>query len=90
MLVGALAGSLTAWPQAGVAVGPETIPLTVQSYEETSCPESLRHGRAGGALGAGAGAAGIAQKCVLVKAKAQNGSGRARREANTLCSRASS
>ena len=33
-------------------VGPETIPLTVQSYEETSCPESLRQGRAGGALGA--------------------------------------
>ena len=31
----------------------------------------------GGALGAGAGGSGIAQKCVQVKAKAQNGAGKA-------------
>jgi len=50
----------------------ENIPLTVRSYEEIVCPEALAQGRAGGALGAGAGGAGIAQKCVQVKAQASN------------------
>jgi hypothetical protein len=52
------------------------VPLTVRSYEEVACPEYLAQGRAGGALGAGAGASGIAQKCVLVKAGAKNDSGK--------------
>ena len=46
--------------------------MEVQKYEETECPEALAQGRAGGALGAGAGGAGIAQKCVKVVAKANN------------------
>ena len=50
----------------------ENIPLSVQSYAEIECPEALAQGRAGGALGAGAGGAGIAQKCVQVKATAAN------------------
>ena len=50
----------------------ENIPLTVQSYAEITCPEALAQGRAGGALGAGAGGAGIAQKCVRVEAVAEN------------------
>ena len=40
-----------------------------------ACPESLAQGRAGGSLGAGAGGAGIAQKCVLVKYKTKNDTG---------------
>jgi len=50
----------------------ENIPLKIQTYEEIVCPEALAQGRAGGALGAGAGGAGIAQKCVQVKATASN------------------
>lgn len=50
----------------------ENIPLNVRSYAEIECPEALAQGRAGGALGAGAGGAGIAQKCVQVKATASN------------------
>lgn len=50
----------------------ETIPLQVTAYKEITCPEALRQGRAGGALGAGAGGGGIAQKCVEVDAKASN------------------
>ena len=46
-----------------------------QSYAEVQCPESLKQGRAGASLGAGAGGAGIAQKCVGVKASATNDSG---------------
>ena len=57
---------------AKVGTNVETIPLSVQSYAEITCPESLRQGRAGGALGAGAGGSGIAQKCVQVSAKAAN------------------
>jgi hypothetical protein len=57
-------------PQVGTNV--ETIPLQVKGYQEITCPEALRQGRAGGALGAGAGASGIAQKCVEVKARANN------------------
>ena len=55
-----------------VGTNVETIPLQVKSYKEITCPEALRQGRAGGALGAGAGAAGIAQKCVEVDALASN------------------
>ena len=40
------------------------------------CPEALAQGRAGGALGAGAGGAGIAQKCVEVKAAVNNVAGK--------------
>ena len=58
------------------AIGPEQVVLDVQGYEETTCPPELAQGRAGGALGAGAGGAGIAQKCVTAKAKASNGSGK--------------
>ena len=74
----ALSGALTLTGSGGaaLAVGPEQILLKVQSYEEVSCPESLRQGRAGGALGAGAGGSGIAQKCVEVKAAASNDSGK--------------
>ena len=65
--LGALAGSLTAavapcTPALAVGRGDMEIQLSIKSYEETECPESLRQGRAGGALGAGAGGAGIAQK----------------------------
>merc|ERR1719316_2470576 len=78
LLVGALAGTLSGAPQASFALpgGIENIPLTVQSYEETECPDYLAQGRAGGALGAGAGGAGIAQKCVTVKATATNETGK--------------
>ena len=41
-------------------------------YKEIKCPEALAQGRAGGALGAGAGGSGIAQKCVEVQATASN------------------
>ena len=76
-LAGALAGILSLGDvspaAAGIAgVGVENIPLQVKSYAETVCPEALAQGRAGGALGAGAGGAGIAQKCVTVKATASN------------------
>ena len=76
--VAALAASLTlggggVLPAAAkVGTQVENIPLTVKSYEEITCPEALAQGRAGGALGAGAGGAGIAQKCVQVKASASN------------------
>jgi len=72
----ALSGALTlSGVSPALAIGPEQVPLKLQSYEEITCPEELRQGRAGGALGAGAGGGGIAQKCVAVKAKASNGSG---------------
>jgi len=77
LLATALAAVLSSGvPPAALAIGPEQIPLTVKSYEEVTCPESLAQGRAGGALGAGAGGSGIAQKCVEVTAAAQNGSGK--------------
>ena len=60
------------------ALGPQdqNIGLTMKSYEEVACPEELAQGRAGGALGAGAGGAGIAQKCVQVQATATNETGK--------------
>ena len=72
----ALSGALTLGVVPAALAGPEQILLKVQSYEEVGCPESLRQGRAGGALGAGAGGSGIAQKCVAVKAAASNDSGK--------------
>ena len=47
-------------------------PSAVEAYEECDCPPELAQGRAGGALGAGAGGAGIAQKCVRVSAQVDN------------------
>lgn len=75
LLVGALAGSLTALapsPALAIGRGDMEIGVAIKSYEEAACPEELRQGRAGGALGAGAGGGGISQKCVLVKASAVN------------------
>ena len=46
--------------------------LAVKTYVEVECPEALAQGRAGGALGAGAGGGGIAQKCVQVKVRLCN------------------
>lgn len=68
------------------AIGPNdmNIGLEIKSYEEVTCPEALAQGRAGGALGAGAGGAGIAQKCVEVKAVAQNGSGKQVKDAGVF------
>merc|ERR1719401_2923546 len=60
------------------------INLQVKSYEEVECPEELAQGRAGGALGAGAGGAGIAQKCVLVKAGAKNDLGKLVKDAGVF------
>jgi len=76
LLAGLLAGVLSTSPVA--AIGPKdlTIGLKINGYAEVECPEALRQGRAGGALGAGAGGAGIAQKCVEVKATATNNSGK--------------
>ena len=68
----ALASSLS-FSAPALAVGPENIALSVKSYEEVTCPETLAQGRAGGSLGAGA-SIGIAQKCVQVKAAAENNS----------------
>ena len=48
----ALSGALTLGVVPAALAGPEQILLKVQSYEEVGCPESLRQGRAGGALGA--------------------------------------
>lgn len=80
-----LAGLLMA-PPAGLALGPgdQKIGLEVKSFEEVVCPESLAQGRAGGALGAGAGGAGIAQKCVNVKATATNELGKEIKDAGVF------
>ena len=73
LLAGALAGLVAASPAS--ALGPQDmkIDLSIKAYEEVTCPEELRQGRAGGALGAGAGGGGIAQKCVKVDAVANSG-----------------
>lgn len=47
-------------------------PSAAEAYEECDCPPELAQGRAGGALGAGAGGSGIAQKCVRVSAQVDN------------------
>lgn len=74
LLSAMLAGTLST-PDALAAGSVAKLPLEVQSYEEVTCPESLAQGRAGGSLGAGAGGAGIAQKCVQVKYKTTNDTG---------------
>ena len=62
-------------PALAIIGEPTQVKLSMQKYEEVTCPPELAQGRAGGALGAGAGGAGIAQKCVQVKAAASNPSG---------------
>eukprot|EP00966_Prymnesium_polylepis_P108318 2507092-Prymnesium_polylepis.1 len=79
LLTAALAGALSVGTvDPALALGPKDtkIGMIVNSYAEAECPEELAQGRAGGALGAGAGGAGIAQKCVAVKATVSNGSGK--------------
>ena len=77
LLASAVAVLLSAAPPApALAAGTVAkVDLKVKSYEEVTCPEALAQGRAGGALGAGAGGAGIAQKCVQVVAATTNDSG---------------
>jgi len=78
LVAGALATMLAnapLLPAAALVAQPAQVPLTVKEYQEIDCPEYLRQGRAGGALGAGAGGAGIAQKCVEATAYASNNSG---------------
>ncbi len=60
-------------PAAALAVGAADmkIDLKINGYEETTCPDTLKQGRAGGSLGGGA-SVGIAQKCVKVTARAVN------------------
>jgi len=75
VLAAFLAASISsASVQSAGAVGPQdlNIGLQVQDYAEVQCPPELAQGRAGGALGAGAGGGGIAQKCVEVKAQVTN------------------
>jgi len=76
VLASTLAGLLSAGPAFALGPADTNIPMKVDSYEEVACPEALAQGRAGGALGAGAGGSGIAQKCVKVVAKAKNDTGR--------------
>lgn len=75
VLTGALSTTIV---QPALALGPKDtqIGLVVKAYEEVDCPPELAQGRAGGALGAGAGGAGIAQKCVGVTADVTNESGK--------------
>lgn len=78
LITAALAASLSGMMmdlEPALAIGPKdmNIGLTVRSYEEVACPPELAQGRAGGALGAGAGGAGIAQKCVEVVAQTSSG-----------------
>jgi len=84
-VAGLLAGALNSASPA-LALGPQdqNIGLTIKSYEEVECPEALAQGRAGGALGAGAGGGGIAQKCVEVKATADNGLGKTVKDAGVF------
>merc|ERR1719326_1266213 len=60
------------------ALGPkdQNIGLKMNSYAEVACPEELAQGRAGGA--------GIAQKCVEVKATATNETGKAVKDAGVF------
>lgn len=77
LLASVMAASLCGTPAALAAAGSVAkLDLDVQSYAEVACPEALAQGRAGGSLGAGAGGAGIAQKCVQVKATTDNDTGK--------------
>ena len=87
LLTAALAGALSVGHvDPSLALGPKdlAIGLTVNGYSEAECPEELAQGRAGGALGAGAGGAGIAQKCVAVKATVTNASGKTVKDAGVF------
>ena len=84
LLAGLLAGMLSTTPAFAVGSQDMTIGLTYKSYAEVTCPEALRQGRAGGALGAGAGGAGIAQKCVEVQATASNTLGKEVKDAGVF------
>jgi hypothetical protein len=68
------AATLTGDVDPSFALGPDDmkIELNVKSYQEITCPEELSGGRAGGAVGTGAGSSGIAQKCVEVVADVNN------------------
>jgi len=75
LIAAALAASISrAAIEPALAIGPNdmNIGLSVKAYEECDCPPELAQGRAGGALGAGAGGSGIAQKCVRVSAQVDN------------------
>jgi len=87
LVAGALATMLAnapLLPAAALVAQPAQVPLTVKEYQEIDCPEYLRQGRAGGALGAGAGGAGIAQKCVEATAYASNNSGKTIKDAGVF------
>eukprot|EP00316_Scyphosphaera_apsteinii_P013327 CAMPEP_0119310176 /NCGR_PEP_ID=MMETSP1333-20130426/17944_1 /TAXON_ID=418940 /ORGANISM="Scyphosphaera apsteinii, Strain RCC1455" /LENGTH=215 /DNA_ID=CAMNT_0007314309 /DNA_START=18 /DNA_END=665 /DNA_ORIENTATION=+ len=87
LLAAALAGAVSSTTfQPALALGPKdmNIGLTVNGYAEVTCPVELAQGRAGGALGAGAGGAGIAQKCVQVTANVQNDSGKEVKDAGVF------
>ena len=84
LLAGLLAGMLSTTPAFAVGSQDMTIGLTYKSYAEVTCPEALRQGRAGGALGAGAGGAGIAQKCVEVQVTASNTLGKEVKDAGVF------
>lgn len=76
LLASAMAAMLSGGTQPALAAGTVAkLDLIVKTYVEVECPEALAQGRAGGALGAGAGGGGIAQKCVQVKATTTNDSG---------------
>lgn len=76
LLAAAMATMLSATPPALAKPGDVAkLDLIMQEYAEVTCPEELASGRAGGALGAGAGGGGIAQKCVEVKVATKNDSG---------------
>ena len=74
LLASAMAAVLTGGTQAASAGAGSVVKLdlAVKTYVEVECPEALAQGRAGGALGAGAGGGGIAQKCVQVKVRLCN------------------
>lgn len=63
-------------PANAIGADSMTIFFKVNSYKEIECPESLASGRAGGALGDGAGGGGIAQKCVEVQVEYDNQTGK--------------
>jgi len=87
LFAAALAGALSVGQvDPALALGPKdtAIGLKVNSYSEAECPEELAQGRAGGALGAGAGGAGIAQKCVAVKATVTNPTGKEVKDAGVF------
>jgi len=76
LLAGTLA-SVWGFSQAASAASlrPGEVPkfdMKIKEYKELKCPPALAAGRAGGSEGAGANAAGFAQKCVNVQASLDN------------------